>query len=208
MKEFFFKLWYSYHYMMNFIFKNIVRNAQGSTAVEYAMVLPILLLFIMGSLEYDLVMYGMTVLEGATTTAAREGKTGYTASGMSQQQYIYGVVQTRVSGLMNPANLTISSKSYANFAAIGQPEPCISPTLPPCPGTPGVNFVDVNHNGTWDQDQGAAGLGGAGDIVVYTVTYPWQIITPFLKNVIGTSGVFTLTSSAVVKNEPYSGSTR
>jgi hypothetical protein len=183
---------------------NLIRCAKGATVIEFAVVLPVVLLFIMGIMEYNMIMYGMAVIEGATNIAARAGKTGYTASGESQQDYVYGIAQGLVSGLLDPTQLTISSKSYANFADIGQPEPCISPPSPPCPGTPGVNFVDVNHNGIWDSDQGAAGLGGSGDIVVYTLTYPWHITTPFLQNVIGNNGVFNLTASAVVKNEPYS----
>ena len=183
---------------------NILRADDGATVIEFAVVVPVLLFLVMGIVEYNLAMYATAVLEGATTAAAREGKTGYTAAGQSQQSYIYGIVQNRTSALFNPSLLSISSKSYAGFADIGQPEPCISPPTAPCPGTPGVNFVDVNHNGQWDADQGAAGLGGAGDIVVYTVTYPWTVVTPFLKNILGTNGVFTVTSSSVVKNEPYS----
>jgi Flp pilus assembly protein TadG len=184
---------------------SMIRDSDGATVIEYAIILPVLLLLIMGIIEYNTMMYASAVLEGSTIAAAREGATGYVAAGQpSRQAYIYSLVQQHSAGLLNPASLAISSKSYAAFNDIGQPEPCISPPTPPCPGTPGVNFVDVNGNGTWDQDQGAAGLGGAGDIVVYTVTYPWPIYTPILRPFLGTGGTFTLTSSSVVKNEPYS----
>jgi Flp pilus assembly pilin Flp len=187
--------------------RNILHDMQGAAVVEYAIVLPVLLLLICGIVEYDLVMYGEGILDGATTFAAREGKTGYAPSGESQQTYIYGIVQSRVSGFLNPNQLNISSKSYASFSGIGQPEPCIPATQsPPCnqPLVAGQTYVDVNHNGQWDSDEGAAGLGGANDIVVYTVTYPWHVTTPFLQSVLGVNGIFTLSASAVVKNEPYS----
>jgi hypothetical protein len=64
-----------------------------------------------------------------------------------------------------------------------------------------VNFVDVNGNGQWDDDMGKAGLGNPGDVVVYTVTYPWPIMTPLMKPIIGNS--ITLTARSVVRNEPY-----
>jgi Flp pilus assembly protein TadG len=186
-----------------------VSRAEGATAVEYAIILPVVLLLIMGIVEYNTIMYAMSVLSGSTVAAAREGATGYQAAGSSsRQQYIYSLVQSHSAGLLDPNKLTISSKSYANFADIGQPEPCLKPAAGPCPGTPGVNFVDVNGNGTWDQDQGAAGLGASGDIVVYTVSYPWPIYTPLLKPFLGSSGIYTLKSSAVVKNEPYTVGTR
>jgi len=191
--------------------RSFMRSATGSAAIEFAFLLPVLLVFLMGIIEYNMIMYASAVLQGATVIAAREGKTGYTQSGMSQQDYIYGIVRTRVTGLLDtsiPASpgvaaLQISSKSYASYNAIGQPEPCISPTQPPCPGTPGVNFTDVNHNGVWDSDEGSAGLGGQGDIVVYTVTYSWHVLTPIMSNFLGTNGVVTLSASSVAKNEPY-----
>lgn len=181
----------------------VAASSVGATAVEYALLLPVLLLLLMAIIEYNTMMYASAVLEGATAVAAREGKTGYTQSGLSQQEYIYNIVKSRVSGLLDPSLVQISSKSYVGFSVVGQPEPCISPPASPCNGTPGVNFVDVNHNGVWDPDQGAAGLGASGDIVLYTVTYPWPIMTPLMLSYMGTNGVFPLTSSAIVKNEPY-----
>lgn len=186
------------------LLKELIGASRGATAVEYAMIAPVLLLLLVGIIEYNAMMYAATVLEGATAIASRQGKTGYVESGMSQQDYIYGVVQNRVTGILDPNQLAITSKSYANLAVVGQPEPCISPPAAPCTGTPDVHFVDVNHNGYWDSDQGAAGLGAAGDIVVYTVTYPWKIMTPIMLNFMGTNGTFTLTSSSIVRNEPYS----
>ncbi len=193
----------SRHASKNTVIRQMLHASEGATAVEYALLLPVLLLMLLGIVEYNALMYASAVLEGATQIAAREGKTGYAQSGMTQQVYIYGIVKTRVTGLLDPNLLQISSKSYASLSAVGDPEPCISPSAPPCPGTVGVNFIDINHNGVWDADQGAAGLGGAGDIVLYTVTYPWSIMTPIMQNFMGTNGVFTLTSSSIVKNEPY-----
>jgi Flp pilus assembly pilin Flp len=182
---------------------HILSASEGATAVEYAILAPVLLLLLVGIIEYNALMYASAVLEGSTAIASRQGKTGYVASGMSQQDYIYGVIQARVNGILDPTQLQITSKSYANLAVVGKPEPCISPPATPCTGTPGVNFVDINYNGVWDADQGAAGLGTSGDIVVYTVTYPWKIMTPIMLNFLGTNGTFTLTSSSIVKNEPY-----
>lgn len=184
-------------------FCELVLASSGAAVIEYALLLPVLLLLLMGAIEYNAIMYASTVLEGATTVAAREGKTGYVQSGMSQQDYIYSMVQNRVKGLLDTTKLQISSKSYANLAVVGQPEPCISPAASPCPGTPGVNFVDINHNGVWDPDQGATGLGAAGDVVLYTVQYTWPIMTPLMQNFIGSNGSFTLVSSTIVRNEPY-----
>ena len=73
--------------------------------------------------------------------------------------------------LLDPKKITITSTSYSDFNNIGQ------------------------------AGQGTAGLGGPGDVVVYTVSYPWTIMTPIVSAVIGNT--ITLSSSTVVRNEPY-----
>jgi hypothetical protein len=77
----------------------------------------------------------------------------------------------------------------------------VSPINPPCNGTPSVNFIDINGNGSWDADMGQAGLGNPGDVVVYTVSYPWPIVTPIISAIIGST--YTITTRTVVRNEPY-----
>jgi hypothetical protein len=178
-----------------------LRDQSGITAVEFAMVTPVLLLMVIGILEFTSIMFTMAVMESATNSTSRLGKTGYVAAGTTRQQQIIDSIATKTSGLLDPTKIIITSKVYSDFSKVGQPEPCINPTSTPCPGTPNVNFIDVNGNGAWDADMGIAGLGNAGDIVVYTVTYPWKIMTPIISNIIG--GTFDITVRSVVRNEPY-----
>ncbi|MEI6729917.1 MAG: TadE family protein [Pseudomonadota bacterium] len=193
------------------IFKSIICQESGVAAIEYAFILPVLLLLIFGMLETCMVFYASAVLTGGTITAARLAKTGYnntgstgTCAGVGQtrSQFITCIVQSKVSALLNPSLLQITSKSYSSFSNIGQPEPYTDlyglgyyvATDP---------YTDINGNGQWDSDMGVAGLGGAGDIVVYKVSYPWHISTPMLQNIMSSNGTLTISASAVVKNEPY-----
>ena len=51
---------------------------------------------------------------------------------------------------------------------------------------------------------GAAGLGGAGDIVLYTLRYDWSLLTGLLDPLMGDdNGVMQLAASIVVRNEPF-----
>jgi len=187
------------------------KNTRGSTAIEFALIAPIVILLIVGTMEFALIMYASAVLEGATFSAARLAKTGYTNTATSgtcasptqtRSQFITCMVQSKTSGLLNPANLTTSSKSYSGFSEIGQPEPYtdVHGLGHYVAGDP---YTDINGNGQWDADMGIAGLGGPGDIVVYTVSYPWPIFTPLFNQFFGGKSTVTLSSSAVVKNEPY-----
>ena len=189
----------------------IISKENGATALEYAIVAPVLFFIIMATLEFCLISYASAVLTGATISAARLAKTGYdntgstglcAATGQTRVQFITCVVNSKISGLMNASNLQITSKSYSNFSNIGQPEP-YTDLYGLGYYVSGDPYTDVNGNGQWDSDMGLAGLGGAGDIVVYKVSYPWKIYTPFLQNILGNNGIFTISASSVVKNEPY-----
>jgi Flp pilus assembly pilin Flp len=178
-----------------------LREESGVTALEFALISPVMLLMVMGIIEFASIMFTMTVMESATNITSRLGKTGYVAAGTTREQQIVDTLAARTQGLLDPTKITINSKVYTDFSKIGSPEPCINPNSAPCPGTPGVNFTDVNGNGSWDADMGITGLGGAGDVVVYTVSYPWKIMTPIVGHVIGNT--FNITVRTVVRNDPY-----
>lgn len=177
------------------------RDQRGVTSVEFSLIVPVFLLLVMAIVEFSMIMFTSTVMESATNTTARLGKTGYIPPGMGREQAIINNIQTRTAGLLDPAKITVTSSVYESLNQIGQPEPCISPSHSPCGGTPGVNFVDVNGNGRWDADMARAGQGGAGEIVVYTAQYPWPVVTPIISAIIGRT--FTISTRTVVKNEPF-----
>jgi Flp pilus assembly pilin Flp len=179
------------------------RDAEsGVTAIEFAVVAPVFCLLLMGIIEFALIMMVYNVMEGATATSARTGKTGYVINGDTRQQTIIDMITSRAGSLLDPAKLTVAEKYYQQYDQINDPEPYqdLNHNGQYDPGEP---FTDVNGNGHWDADMGQSGFGSAGDIVVYTVSYPWPITTPIISNIIGTNGIFTITTHAVVKNEPY-----
>ncbi len=180
---------------------NIVSNTKGATAIEFAIAAPVLFMFTFGILETSTVMFAKGVLESSVSSASRMGKTGFVAEGMSREEYIQQMVKQKAAGLLKPEKLAIKTKTYESFDNIGKPEPCNDVNGN---GSCEVSeYQDINGNGKWDADMGSAGLGGAGDIVVYTVTYPWQIMTPIIQSFIGENGKYDISSSIVVRNEPY-----
>ena len=182
--------------------RSIGQCEDGLAAVEFAFVAPVFVIMLMGIIEFALIMFTSAVLESATSNTARLGKTGYADAGKTRAQQIVANIQARTAGLLDPKKITISTQVYAAFPNVGQPEPCIKPVNPPCGGTAGVNYVDVNGNGKWDADMGAAGEGNAGEVVVYTASYPWPLFTPGIKKILGNT--FTISSRTVVMNEPFS----
>lgn len=179
------------------------RDNSGITTVEFAFVLPILLFFIFGILEFSMVFMAANVLENAANTGTRTGKTGYVDTNISREQTIRNTINQRLSGFLDPAKIGIVTRVYKAFGDIGKPEPFVDRNNNGVYDA-GETYTDVNSNGHWDADMGTTGLGVAGEIVVYEISYPWQVMTPFLSQILSDNGLINLTSHIVVRNEPYS----
>jgi hypothetical protein len=184
--------------------KNILhpRHSEGVTALEFALIAPVFLMMLFGTLEYCLVMYATHILESATTNTSRLGKTGFSETGEGREETILAEIERRAAGMLDIEELEISTLSYEGFDNIGQAEPYFDANSNGSYDA-GETFDDINGNGTRDEDMGAQNLGDAKDVVVYTVTYPWQVISPMLVPVLGQGGVVTLSARTVVRNEPY-----
>lgn len=127
----------------------------GATIVEFAMIVPVVITIMLGLIETGLLLTAQGILDGAATSAARIGSTGYTPTGTARDTYMANYIAGQAYGLIDPARLQVSAKSYPNFASIGQA------------GT------------------GTNGYGGPNDVVVYSLSYPWRGFTPFLGAAFG-----------------------
>ena len=190
---------------------NLVRRylgcQDGATAVEFGFIAPVLFLLVMGIVEAGLIMSAQNTLESATYLASRTGRTGFADTGKTQEETIMDTLKERASLFLNTDYvsidaLSVSTRTYAGFDDINEPEPFVDANANGVRDD-GENFTDINGNGVWDEDRGGSGYGSAGEIVIYTVTYPWPLFTPLVSQFIGTDGIFTLSSRAVVKNEPF-----
>jgi hypothetical protein len=184
-------------------FRHFVECRRGVTAVEFAFVLPILMFFTVGIMEFSTMFMAQNMLENAVNTASREGKTGFVKTGMSRDAYLLELVQNKIDGLMDPSKVTMESQVYEALDQVGEPEPFTDKVPKNGAYDPGEVFTDMNGNGEWDPDMGTEGLGTHGDVVVYTITYPWQVMTPMIAEIFGNDGIVPLTSRILVKNEPY-----
>lgn len=171
--------------------------------IELAIIAPIMILLMFGIIEFSMVMYGTSVIESATSNTSRLGKTGYTEETVSREELIHDMLSHKIDGLMDTELVSIETKVYGDFGDIGQPEPYNDQNANGSYDA-GEPFDDINGNAQWDADMGAAGLGAAREVVVYTVNYPWQLHTPVIRELLGDAqGIYNIRSSMVVRNEPY-----
>lgn len=171
-------------------------DTAGATAVEFALVAPVLLMTVMGLFDLAYNMYTMSMLQGAIQQAAR----GATLEGAAPAQ-LDAIVTRAVRAISPNATLAFNRKSYASFADVGRPEDYndIDGSNACDNGEP---FEDANHNGVWDADRGSAGQGGARDAVLYTVNVTYPRAFP-ISGLAGMPSNFTTTAKSVLRNQPY-----
>lgn len=180
--------------------RRLRRDPAGTAAVEFALILPVMLLAFVGCVELALVIFIANSIESGVFEAARVGITNRVVEGISREEQVRAAVADRTHGLIDMDDVDIEMLVYPSFADVNQPEP-FTDTNGNGAHDAGEPFTDVNGNGSWDPDMGRAGLGGAGDVVVYRVTYDWGIATPLIRQVMGES--VRNVSSVAVRNEPF-----
>lgn len=159
--------------------RRIPSDNSGATAVEFALVAPILLFAILSLVEIG--MLGMMTMgvNAAVQEAARRIRTGREDAAVSAQGFedqICGHLAGSLSQCRD--RLTVSVSRYTRFAdanaAIASPP-----------------------DGTFNK-------GGAGDIIIVKVNYSWPLLSPFLANVEhdGPTHVI-IPARAAFKNEPF-----
>jgi Flp pilus assembly protein TadG len=190
---------------MRVLFSRLWKHREGASVVEFSMIAMPLILTLVGIIEVSLILFVNVLLEGSLRDAARYGITGFTTGGLDRTAMIRKIIKDRTAGLIDMSKVRIETLVYQNFADIGKPEPFTDQA--PLNGVYDVGepFVDVNGNGKWDADMGAAGVGGPGAVVVYRVSYDWPLLTGLLSPMLGSAGYVPLSVSTAVRNEPFPG---
>lgn len=184
--------------------RRLWRDSKGVTALEFAFVLPVLVLIVFGAMEFSMITFANALLEGGLREASRFGITGQVPSGSSREDYIVDIINLHGAGVVNLTTADVDVKTYTNFSKIGQPEPYTDQNGNGSYDS-GEPYTDTNCNNSWDQDMGLAGAGAGGEVVLYSVNYDLPMITGFLNGFIGNNGTFPLEASVAVRNEPFNG---
>ena len=146
----------------------LARDCRASVAVEFAMVLPLLVLLVVGSMELGVALMADASLEMGIRAASRFGIT-VNPTGVTRKDAIRATVLKYVHPwLRQDSDLVVTEKVYASYAKVGQDEP-YTDTNGNGQWDQGEPFQDLNNNGHWDG--GASSDGGSGAIVVYEARF-------------------------------------
>jgi Flp pilus assembly protein TadG len=186
-------------HLRNF-FNKVRRNDDGSALIEFAFTAPLLIMTVVGIMEFSMILFLNASLEGSLRDAARFGSTGYSPVGVDRKELILNEIRSATLGLVPISDANVTTLAYTDFSEVGKPEPYIDSN-----GNGqydnGEAYTDVNSNGQWDADMGIPGLGGDCQVVVYKVETEWPLLLGLLAKEIGNP--ITLTASTAVRNEPY-----
>ncbi|HMG47879.1 MAG TPA: TadE family protein [Allosphingosinicella sp.] len=174
-------------------------DARGATIVEFAIVVPVLAMLLLGTLDLGYRSYVTSIVQGALHEAARMATVG----GVSTSQ-IQTHVQNRLHEFSRNATITTTTRSYSDFSGVNVPETITQDTAPVGTYNSGDCFQDANGNGTYDLDRGRGGLGGAEDVVFFEVTMTYPHIVP-VGTLLGWSNNVTVRQNTVLRNQPYAG---
>lgn len=181
--------------------RRLAQDSEGATIVEFAIVLPLFLVFLVGLMDIGQMVYGKSVLTGAVHRAARSAATE-TRNIAQADASVLSAIRPILPGVTIESDRT----SYYDFADIGRPEKWNDANGNSTCDNNEV-YTDENRNGRWDDDVGKQdSAGDANDVVVYRVTASFEPLfkVPFLPERWSDR---TLSATAVVKNQPFGNQT-
>jgi Flp pilus assembly pilin Flp len=180
------------------------RDESGATIVEFALILPALMLVLFGVMDFAYNMYTAQMLQGAIQDAARDS----TIEGAAGREADIDANVTRAIGaVVYQAAPVFERRSYRDFTGVSRPED-YSDLNSNNVCDDGEPFEDANFNGSWDTDPGSSGFGGARDATLYTVTVTYKRAFPIYAFIPGQSSHQTLVVSTVLRNQPYGANMR
>ncbi len=181
------------------LLRRIAPERAGTTLIEFAIVAPVLMMMIFGLFDMAHTQYSASILNGAMQKAGRD----FTLqSAATSESAIDSRVRDQVQAVMPPSStITFRKLSQFDFSDVNTPEDYTDlNNNGRCDNN--EPFTDSNDNGGWDRNRGRDGIGGARDVVVYQATVTYPRLFP-LFTMIGLPQNVTLTSSTVLRNQPF-----
>jgi Flp pilus assembly pilin Flp len=161
------------------LFNRFRSDKKGAALLEFAFVTPVLLLVLVGGAELGYKAYVRSVTNGVLERAARLAVAG-NLSDTEIDYFIRDQLSVVASGNDIDDAVLIRKLNYYNFSNVGAGEKITSDTAPVGSYNSTDCYEDRNNNGVFDATSGgAAGVGGADDVVFYEVEVTVPRLLPF-----------------------------
>lgn len=167
--------------------RKFFRSRSGATALEFAIVAPVFLVALVGTMEIGIAFGAQASLQNSANMAARLVRTGQVqSSALTQQQF-----RDQICGNIQPllacdSNLQVDLESYGGFGTAGFAPP-------------------LRSDGTLDPSLNKYQPGNPCDVVLLRVFYKWQVITPVIGSLLANmpNNTMLMSATSAFRNEPY-----
>jgi len=181
----------------------ILRNTDGATAVEFALVLPFFLVFVLGIMDLGAYYFVAGQLQNGVEQAARSirvGDANYTgidadtSTAGQEERFVQLVCSNIHTGMILDClnNVRVDVRSFATFT-----------------GSSAYDNTDLNGDGTVDSNDSCYNAGTGGQAVIARAYYRYNFIIPQMGALTGgtsTSHVDTeIVATTAFRNEPFPG---
>lgn len=180
--------------------RRLARDASGISALEFALVAPVLLAVIMGGFDLAYEAYVKSVVSGELIRAGRENSLERAASAPERaiiDERIRRAIQTVVPRARVQTPRRMSFASYTQVRSPAEPDANNNGVC-----EAGETYQDLNRNGRWDSNSGTEDGSGAKDVLVYTITLDYDRLLP-VATIVGMSPVVHMAVSTNVRIQPY-----
>lgn len=182
------------------IFRRLRRDAEGATIIEFAIILPVLSMLLLGTFDLGYQSYVGSIVQGSLHEASRMATIGNVPITDIQAH-----VERRLQEFSDDATITTTTRSYTDFNGVSVAEPLTTDIAPIGTYNAATDcFRDINGNGQFDLDQGKGGMGGSEDVVYFEVRMTYPRLFP-VGSFFGWSDNATITQNTVLRNQPYAG---
>lgn len=199
--------------------RRLIAARAGSTIIEFAVVAPIFFMLFLGIIEFGLIQFSKVALESATAQVARDTTLGRVSDencpdSIDRVAYMRCLIEHRTLGLINGDQVYVTANVVNGRAGGVEFNPDICLKDPPTVGgdcPEGTGYEEVNGIDGYQGERPPTSVGDPGDLIELKAYYPWRVTIPFMNRFFGDTnsetgertGVLMLTSSTVVRNEPY-----
>ncbi|MBW6529705.1 pilus assembly protein [Sphingomonas sp. RRHST34] len=183
----------------------LLRDRRGATVIEFALILPVVLSAVCGTIELGHMLVARMVLDGAVVEAARVATASVDNSQAARDTVMRQSITTAMSSfpLATGQQMSIDTRVFADFST-AYPEVYADANRNGKYDL-GETFTDRNKNGKWDPATPITGtMGGAGDVLSITVRYPKKVLFGFLGTQWAMGSLINLSATTVVRNEAVS----
>lgn len=179
---------------------SLASDSRGVSAIEFALIAPVLLAVIMGGFELAYQSYVQTVVEGELIRAGRTNSLERAAS--NEERFVIDErIRDRILQVAPQARIAMPQRTtFASYARVRSPAEPDANNNGVC--EPGETYEDTNRNGRWDEHSGVENGTGAKDVMVYTVSLEYDRLFP-VAQLIGLNDTVHITASTNLRIQPF-----